>query len=326
MSPSRLSETVDDHQTEWATSAALRDENPELREWEEADEGAEAHMFTEDVHHGVIPYTRQDKIEVALFPENAQAEELVADALRRKRSYRKHLDDAVVDFVRECTQTLMSFGKAQYEIVTERDAASNEPVGFRLQWVMPYTIRRARGRWVQDLGPAVDEQRNRNRFLPVDISRIVTFELPKSLTARKFLRIKKELAGIGVSLIPNFGLDPASLPAGYDFTLFVNQRERALAAVTREIGWNGRGSMGKYMTEYYYAARDIRFRRFLLSLRETILAKLNAVLAKQLQRFNAQGELRIAGLLTSADIDALESSLQTPTDLRTLARRIMQQD
>jgi len=318
-----MNETVDDQQTEWANSATLRDENALLRQWELSDEGAEAHMFTEDVHHGVIPYTRRDAIRVTLTPGDERAQDLVADALRRERSYRERLDEAVIDFTRECTQTLMSFGKAQYEIVTERVTSSDEPAGFRLQWVMPYTIRRVRHRWVQDLGSKVAEQRRRDRFLPIDISRIVTFELPKPLTPRKFLRIKKELAGIGTSLIPEFGLDPASQPPGYDFTSFINQRDRALAAVTREIGWSGRGSIGKFMTEYYYIARDLRFRRFLLSLRETILEKLNAILKVQLPRFNAQGQIAISGLLTNAEIEAFEQSLEQPSDLRVLARRIL---
>jgi hypothetical protein len=323
MNPSRMNETVDDQQTEWATSAVLLDENALLRKWELSDEGAEAHMFTEDVHHGVIPYARQDAMQITLTPEDERARDLVADALRRNRSYRDRLDEAVIDFIRECTQTLMSFGKAQYEIVTQRVIGSDDPVGFRLQWVMPYTICRKRRRWVQDLGSKVAEERRRDRFLPVDVSRIITFELPKPLTPRKFLRIKKELAQMGTSLIPEFGLDPASQPPGYDFASFIRQRERALAAVTRELGWNGRGSIGKHMTEYYYAARDLRFRRFLLSLREAILAKLNSVLKVQLRRFSAQGQIAISGLLTNAEIETLETILEHPTDLRALARRIM---
>src|ERR1044071_7088314 len=124
MKPSRMTETVDDQQTEWATSAIVRGENALLRQWELSDEGAEAHMFTEDVHHGVIPYTRQDAIQVTLIPEDENEQDLVAAALSRNRSYRERLDEAVIDFVRECAQTLMSFGKAQYELVTACARAS----------------------------------------------------------------------------------------------------------------------------------------------------------------------------------------------------------
>src|ERR1044072_4967604 len=256
----RQNDAIDDRQTEWADSTSVGRENETIRDWDSVDQGAEAHMFAEDVELAVMPYSHPEpRIEVS--PEDDGAEGLVAAALSRERHGYARLGEAVTGFIRECTQTLMSFGTAEYEIVTTYDKDSKQRRDFRFEWVMPYTIRKLHGKWVQDLGSVIAEDRHRERYLPIEREKVIAFELPAQLSTGALLALKKELSGIGTNLLPEFGFDPRQAPQGYDFATFAAQRVRAMAAVTRAIGWNGRGTLQQHITDYYYLVREIRFRK-----------------------------------------------------------------
>lgn len=312
---------MDDQRTRWVETHAVANENEELRSWELAHMGGEVHMFGDDVQKGILPYSMKDGMRIELAPADQDGERLVGQALGRDRffgnGYQYHrFAEAVPEFVRECAQTIMHSGTAQYEIVTERDRETEKPIGFRLQWVTPHTIQRRRGEWVQDIGTKAAEEFGLGRFVPVDISRIVTFPIIPPLTARKLLSLNRTLAGVGTQLIPVFGVNPAESPAGFDFEDFQLKRSRASAAATALIGWNARGRYAEEVTDYYYLHREIRFQRFLVQLRSSIIERVNGVLAKMLPRFGCSGSIVLSGFPGLPEIDKIARNLELGTGLK----------
>lgn len=324
----RRNDVVDDQQTRWVQTHEIVEENADVRAWELADSGGEVHMFGDDVQMGIMPYSMSDEMRIELVPADDEAYRFVAQALGRDRhfgyGYHYHrFKDAVPGFIRECAQTIMHSGVAQYEIVTERDRDTKQPLGFRFQWVTPHTIRRRRGRWVQDIGTKNAEETRRDRYIPVDIERIVTFPVVSPLTPRKLLAVNRTLAGVGTQLIPMFGLNPAEQPQGFDFGEFQINRSRASAAVTAQVGWNRRGQLGDDVTDYYYLYREIRFQRFLVSLRSSIIERVNTVLAKMLPRFGcSKASIVLSGFPGFHEIDNIAQNLERGTSLKAAFREI----
>jgi hypothetical protein len=316
---------VDDQLTRWISRDDVVEENVELRTWRLADLGGEVHMFADDVQMGILPYSLKDGMRIELVPGDKQAYELVGQALGREHHYGHRyyrFEDSIPAFIRECAQTIMQFGVAQYEIVTERTREGGKPTAFRFQWVTPHTIRKRRGRWVQDIGTKAAEEMGSERFQRVDISRIIDFPVVPPLTERRLLAINRSLAGVGTQLMPTFGLNPADQSMGFDFAAFQHTRTRVSAAATAPVGWNGRGRLGEQITDYYYLHREIRFQRFVVELRSSILARVNRVLQGTLPRFGCQGSIRLAGFPGLPEIENIARNLERGTDLRTAFKEI----
>lgn len=317
----RRSEVIDDQRTRWIQTHEVSEENADVRAWEVADLGGEVHMFGDDVQMGIMPYSMKGEMRIELLPPDDNASRLVAQALGRDRSfgygYHYHrFEDAVPEFVRECAQTIMRSGFAQYEIVTERDRETKEALRFRFQWVTPHTIRRRRGNWVQDIGTKAAEELGCSRYVPVDISRIVSFPAIRPLTPRKLLSVSRTLAGVGTQLMPMFGLNPAEQPPGFNFEEFQRKRSRASAAATASVGWNGRGRLGEEITDYYYLHREIRFQRFLVQLRSSIIERVNRILAEMLPRFGCAGSIVLTGFPGLHEIENIARNLEGGTSLK----------
>src|SRR5262249_28784434 len=159
------------------------------------------------------------------------------------------------------------------------------------------------------IGRANAAERNRPRYTRVDVDRIITFDLPAPLTARKLLSLKQTLAGVGTDLIPEFYLRREERPAGFDFNEYQRLRMRAEASATAVLGWNSRGQLAEYISDYYYLIREIRFRSFVIRLRTAILDRLNAVLATILTRFGRSGKIVLEGFSDVDAPDRLESAV-----------------
>lgn len=323
----RRNDVRDDQQTRWVQTHEVVEENAELRAWELADVGGEVYMFGEDVQLGIMPYTKTETMRIDLVPPSENAYQLVAQALGRDHSFGygrnyHRFEDAIPKFVRECAQTIMHSGVAQYEIVTEFDDESGEATGFRFQWVTPHTIRRRRGRWVQDIGTTAAQELGCGRYVPVDITRIVSFPVVHPFKPRKLLSVLRTLAGVGTQLIPMFGLNPAEQPPGFDFSDFQLTRSQASAAATAPVGWNGRGRLGSEITDYYYLYRELRFQRFLVNLRSSIIDRVNDVLAKELPRFGCTGSIVLSGFPGLHEIESIARDLERGTSLRTAFKAV----
>lgn len=317
----RRNDVFDDQQTRWVQTRSVLEENADVRAWELADLGGEVHMFGDDVQMGIMPYSMAEEMRIELEPPDKNANRIVAQALGRDRSFgygRQHhrFEDAVPAFVRECAQTIMRSGLAQYEIVTERDQNTGEAIGFRFQWVTPHTILRRRGRWVQDIGTKTAAEIGSERYVLIEISRIVTFPVVPPLTERKLLAVNRTLADVGTQLFPEFGLNFAERPLEFDFGDFQRGRSRAAAAATAPVGWNLRGQIADEITDYYYLSREIRFQRFLVELRSSIIERVNSVLAKVLPRFGCAGSIMLAGFPDLREIENIARSLERGTSLK----------
>jgi hypothetical protein len=97
----------------------------------------------------------------------------------------------------------------------------------------------------------------------------------------------------------------------YDFTEHRRSMNLALAEVGRIIGWTGRGTLNHAALSFYWIQMQLRFERFKLQLRETLLGQLNAGLRRIEGVLGFSAEIKISGLPTNADIDEASEKLNT---------------
>src|SRR5439155_2531343 len=91
-------------------------------------------MFIEDVTIGLMPIggrSERREFGASLLPRGQAAERVVAEALGRSHAW--DLGPALCDFVHDCGQIVMAYGRAVYEIVYLSEAIGAGPSAFRLE-------------------------------------------------------------------------------------------------------------------------------------------------------------------------------------------------
>jgi hypothetical protein len=123
----------------------------------------------------------------------------------------------------------------------------------------------------------------------------------------------RELKWLGARQYPDFlvpSLDePEASRVPYDFERFREAQERALGASTRPMGWNARGLFDRTQTGYYYCARELRFQRLKITLRDHIVSRLNWALERAGQQIGFQARVLLEGLPTLSDVVRAEELL-----------------
>ena len=277
-------------------------------------DSANVHMFIEDVSLGVMPIggrRRKGPFEVAIEPSDPRVEGLLESALGRG-DYTRGLADAVCGFVRECAKAILSFEEAFYEIVYLSNEESGPAVGFELEFVQPHTVVRKRRTFFQAIPIDVARERGIPDRIELPPDRLVAFCLPGCVQGR----LKPMLESLGMlSLPPPMELMFEDMTRGtprasYDFTMHEHSRKRAIARITKSVGWDARSDLGEEALEFYLLYRWLTFKRFKIELRDGILDTLNAALKKAGKQLGFSAQLRIQGLPTLADVDAARVQLE----------------
>lgn len=269
-------------------------------------------MLVEDAANGLVPYGDSSKFAITLEPENPELEYLIGEGLDRE-GYRPDLSDSVRNFLREATQTVLAFREATYEIVYFSDPETEKLVTFGLSFILPWTLKRQRDGWVQTVPPAYAERiKGQSQIhLPADV--VLQLRLPPTIE-RYFVPMMADLENLGRDMYPKFGMPVPGNPVrdiGFEFQEWKKWHSIAIAQATREAGWNARNSFPDEMTEFYFVQRFLRFERFKLEIRESLVSQLNEMLRTVGKRLSFSAKITVSGLPDAAQIDQSMQELES---------------
>ena len=271
-------------------------------------------MLVEDAANGLVPYGDDSKFAITLEPENPKLEYLIGEGLDRE-GYGPDLSDSVRRFLREAAQTVLSFREATYEIVYFSDPETEKLVTFGLSFILPRTLKRQRDGWVQTVPPAYAERIKGQSQIHLPADSVFHVRLPKSID-RHFVPMMTDLEYLGRDMYPKFGMPVPGSPVrdvGFDFQEWRKWHNIAIAQATRPSGWNARNSFPEEVTEFYFVQRFLRFERFKLEIRESLVSQLNEMLGTVGSRLGFSAKIVISGLPDASQLDRSLQDLESGT-------------
>ena len=302
-----------EQQTEWF----YRNETPAFAGQLAIDTAMDSHMLIEDVHNGILPIgnSDEDKWNVTLQPGNTAVEELLIGALDRE-GHAHDLQEALQEFVPDCAQNLMRYGECAYEIVRLVLPETDDVKRFDFMPIPAGSLRHQRGQWTQHLPSTVAIERKKPRVIPIEPERLILFSLPPILgTKKQHFQMLQNMVVLSKNIMPSFGmaclLGSSSVP--YDQTLFFKTRALATAEATKQIGYDQRSLFHEYCGDYYWFFRILKFHRFKIILRNSILSQLNNALPQIGTEFGPVGSIAIEGLPTIEDVEEAEKAMREGT-------------
>lgn len=261
------------------------------------------HMFIEDVYLLIMPIGGErlsGALKVFLTTENRDYERMLARALSEQKE--QDLAAAYCDFVQECAQTMMLFGKAHYEIVYLRGQEPAKDFAFELSRIRPYTVYKKWGNYYQKIPRELAGKLGIGDKIALPKQDLLIFEIPEEYGDQEE-RMLKSLGQISDISYPQTEQNVLNESENYvDLTVQMHTRDAALAEITSFIGWGARGLVYKGVNEYYATYRHLRFQLFLAVLREHINKQLNECLSLVQTRVEFDGAIVVEGLPTSRDI------------------------
>lgn len=274
------------------------------------------HMLIEDVGLGVMPIggrMEQSRFKISLSTANQDAERVIGEALTYDEyGYGDNLSAAVCDFFQTCANSVLAFGPAPHEIVYLSEAAGGKVVGFELVPIQPATVFRRFGKLVQYLPADVAETHHLPRHIELLADDILWFEPPEDL-AERIPEMMDQLAALSQRPMPDFAMREMTQNAGrtvYNFSDHHLWQRKAVASACKEIGWNARDYTAEGVLPYYLLHRRLRFEKFKIDLRHSLLSTLNAGIARVGKKIGFEGELVVEGLPSLSDVTAAETDLR----------------
>lgn len=261
-------------------------------------------MLIEDITTWLIPYrmSKDNGLKISIDTTTPQIEDLIIRGMG-EGEYDRNLKEATREFFRECAQMMMAYKEAIYEIVYYTNSNDEKVFEFNFALIHPLTLFKRGPRLFQFVPPKIAKERgvSQNILLPSD--QILTFKLPQSV-GDKFDDMLKRLSVLGNQLVPEFILqeqfEGKQIP--FDSTTHIRTEKMALAEAVKIIGWNARGLFGEEILEYYWMYRELLFRKFVIELRESILATLNKGLKIAGQTVGFSAQIKIEGLPTIKEV------------------------
>lgn len=270
-------------------------------------------MLIEDVRNGVMPYSGSKWSAVGrIDPPNPEIEALVEDGISRN-DYRRDFYEVIAEFVQECAAWMMTYGKAIYEIAYMHDA-NDKPVAFVLVDILPSSVKAERGKLRQYVPESVvGELELASDIIELSPENFFTFELPEYMRDEYAPMMGALYAQGSLTSMPDFVLSSMKgeiRPVPYDLKKFSRDQKMAVAEATKVIGWNARQVPNdEFKTEYYDLHRFLRFERFKLEMRNSILLTLNEAITRAGKQLGFEGKIIIEGLPTLTDIQDAQKAL-----------------
>jgi hypothetical protein len=279
-------------------------------------ESLQSHMLIEDIDVQVIPYVRlsdKEPFTVEILPASEEVQSLVADALTsRDRGWHNELASSLADFVRECTQSVITAGKAIYEIVYSSNPSDQKVVAFHLEPIRAFTVKCRAGKYYQEIPEKAAERLGVSRSISLPADSILIFRLPREV--RKTVeRTLQTLVVLSKKIMPEFAMNFAEAASKfhYDSSNQLYVQKLALADAGKAIGWNARSLVEDDMLEFYSLKRLLRFERFKIVVRDSIIDTLNEGLKRAGRRMGFEGQIRLHGLPRLSDVERAESELES---------------
>lgn len=262
-------------------------------------------MFNEDVKLRIMPTggrASRKEFNISLEPPDPKVQNIVENAISPDR-YHHELAGIICDFIADCAVYLLVYETVTYEIVYLSEPKNGEMVGFELVQINPFTLVQRGNSLLQFLPEEHAKQLNERRCIELQPERILSFKLPVNIQG-KMDQIMESMRILS-STSPDFFMK--ELAAGfrktpYDVTTHYHLRNVALAKITKDFGWNARNSFEKEASEYYLIYRYLKFEKFRIELRNSILDTLNAGLELVGKQLGFKTKILANGLPTLDDV------------------------
>ncbi len=270
------------------------------------------HMFIEDVKLRIMPIggrASKKEFNISLEPPDPKAQKIVENAISPDR-YHHELAGIICDFVADCAVYLLIYETITYEIVYLSEPKNGKMVGFELVQINPFTLVQRGNSLSQFLPDEHVKQLSGRRYIELKPERTLTFKLPVNIQG-KMDQIMESMRILSLTS-PDFFMK--ELVAGfrktpYDVTTHHHLRNVALAKITKDFGWDARNSFEKEALEYYLIYRYLKFERFRIELRNSILDTLNAGLELVGKQLGFNTKILINGLPTLDDVQTTYNHL-----------------
>lgn len=311
---SRDSALSGDRETTWRFPSRSREGELRISRYD--------HMLNQDVNVSIMPYRNDDERQkssiVQLSSPNDLIEEDISLALSGNDYHRHNLEEAVSDFIRECASTIMREGQAIYEIVHYKDKDTPEASFSKLEDVPNRNIKFLLGQPYQILPKMKEFEDKQPRLKKITKDKLVIFRMPKPYRAyNKALQIQIDAVGKdGLQNLHIKAMEEANKSKKNSLTHKINVidgykfSDLAVLSATNFIGWNARDVPSKYFQEYFTLVRLMRFERFKLSLRTSILNTINDNLTRLVSDLSCDIKLQFHTLPTVDDIESAEQDLR----------------
>ena len=280
------------------------------------------HMLNEDVYSRIMPYRSYDiKTKTPLVQLSSPNELVQKDiilALSGNNHPRYNLEDAVSHFIRECTKIIMYAGQGIYEVVNYTDEITSEISFSKLESVPNGNIKFFFGQPFQILPNMKNFELEEPRFKIITKDKLVLFKMPEPYRSN-YKALQSQLDILGKNKVNDLHIKSLEQNSKQGKPRF-NQKikvmdgfkfsDLAVLSATNLMGWNARQYESKYLQEYFTLVRFLRFERFKLKLRNSILDTINKNLSRLVSNSAYVGELQFHGLPTAEDIEEAEKDLR----------------
>jgi hypothetical protein len=278
-------------------------------------------MFMEDCSR-LVPY--RDRHGSTYFKlatnDDALAKQIISSLDTRHRD--RFVDDAMRSFLESTVQLLLLHGKAYFYFDIDQSGEETrirviEPIPnymfSALGWVFQYAPAGDR-RWPSDDKPASPKAQVRQ----IRSDMLMKIRLPASLR-RSCKRLMRKLNKLSDLNYPDLDKlwnhptleNPNPQDGPFDFSEFRRRFDITLFRTIRATGWTARDYSGAEKSDFFACVNRLRFNRFQITLRDSILQQLNSqigpIFARVFPDFHI--EVRPAGLLSHQEIDQLEQQL-----------------
>ncbi len=270
-------------------------------------------MLIEDVALAIMPvggHSENSRFRVSVEPPDRRAEGLVNDAIAR-HGRAGTLAESACDFLYSCSRTMLSYGRATYELVYLSREDEAKAAAFELVSIPALTVCRRGRKMVQHIPAEEARRRGVPRRIELEGDRVLTFELPRRIR-NEFGRIMGTLSRLSKQFIPEFALEQTEDPSKrvpYDSGVHIREMHLAIARAGKVIGWNARETFVDEVLEYYWMERQLRFEQFKADLRKSILEVLNDGLKRAGRELGFEVEIKIDGMPTTDDVRAAREEL-----------------
>ena len=267
-------------------------------------------IFIEDIASSVWPFaysSSRRNVSVELKTHSESAEEIVTAALKKNE---RSLESSLREFLSAAAGQIAECDFAVAEIVLTRDTDTNEIENVEFVWINPAQIHRRWGKVYQQVPPEIASERSVKTRIHLPNEKIIHFLAPPRLR-RAMSKARESLSIISDFRNSSFAMTAFQTNLPFDWQIHERAMMFALAEAGKSIGFASRGMFNKHLATPYQIRMRLLHERFLIELRQTLLATLNDALRKIGSRMGFECELKVNGLPTDHDIEIALNQLDS---------------
>lgn len=274
-------------------------------------------MMSDDLHNEIwgqfqaIPLRHASNgIEsIRLARCTAKLEGVLTKSIPNNQGYDRDLADAIREFVPMIARNIMTDGSVVFELCIGRipKEHSPTPAAAMLRFIPCESLIRSGRSYFQVIQQRM-ERGQATRTIQIATEKIVRFAAPTAWEGA-VNRLRAELILIGKSMKQWMSESLHRLPTE-NFSHVKRGYNVALALATSSVGWNARGLFNDHIADFHFMARELRWKRFCIEIRDQIIATLGEAFKKMGGVFGERPELIVDGLLGLSEVDASEARLR----------------